>query len=166
MGSDPKKDSTAHDDEQPQHEVYLNGYWIGKNPVTNAQYAAFVAATGRGAPIGWKNGRPLPGMSTAVADQCPVVNVSWENAAAFCQWTSVLGQGEIRLPTEAEREKAARGTDGRVYPWGDQAPTATLCNFGENVRAATSVGQYSPQGDSPYGCVDVAGNVLEWCGDW
>ena len=161
MGSDPGKDKEAHEVEQPQREVTLDGYWMGKAPVTNAQYAAFVAATGHRAPSHWKDGRIPEGK----ADH-PVVYVDWEDAAAFCAWVSGLGQGEVRLPSEAEWEKAARGRDGRIYPWGDQAPTKERCNFDDNVRDTTAVGRYSPQGDSPYGCVDMAGNVYEWCADW
>jgi formylglycine-generating enzyme required for sulfatase activity len=92
----------------------------------------------------------------------PVVNVSWEDAMDFCQWLSQeTGKGFV-LPSEAEWEKAARGTAGRIYPWGDEPPTPDLCNFGYNVGGTTPVGKYSPKGDSPYGCADMAGNVWEW----
>ena len=161
MGSDPKVDTDALEDEQPQQRVYLDGYWMGKTPVTNAQYAAFVKATGHQAPGHWQSSTIPSGK-----EHHPVVNVSWEDAAAFCTWASQVTGREVRLPTEAEWEKAARGTDGRIYPWGNQAPDKSRCNFAGNENGTTPVGQYSPQGDSPYGCVDMAGNVWEWCADW
>jgi formylglycine-generating enzyme required for sulfatase activity len=92
-----------------------------------------------------------------------VVNVTWFDAVAFCEWLSQETGQPFRLPTEAEWEKAARGTDGRIYPWGDDPPDEDRCNFGGNVGATTTIGRYSPQGDSPYGCADMAGNVWEWC---
>jgi formylglycine-generating enzyme required for sulfatase activity len=84
------------------------------------------------------------------------VRVSWHDAVAYATWAGK------RLPSEEEWEKAARGTDGRKYPWGDEEPTPDLCNFGKNEGGTTPVGKYSPQGDSPYGCADMAGNVWEW----
>jgi serine/threonine-protein kinase len=157
MGSDPAKDKHASDDEQPQHVVELPEFAIGKYPITNAQYAAFVRATGRGAPEHWEDGEIPSG-----EEDHPVVYVSWRDAMAFCEWLSrETGKGFV-LPSEAEWEKAARGADGRIYPWGDEIPTAELCNFSGNVGDTTPLGNYSPAGDSPYECADMAGNVWEW----
>jgi serine/threonine-protein kinase len=136
-------------DEKEERE--LPEFWIDKTPVTNAEYAQFVDATGHDPPLRWKGKTP----SKDIADR-PVTYVSWHDAAAYAEWAGK------QLPTEEEWEKAARGTDGREYPWGNQKPTPELCNFGMKEWSATSVGKYSPQGDSPYGCVDMAGNVWEW----
>ncbi len=151
-------DKQASDDEQPQHRLTLPEFYIGKYPVTNEQYAAFVKATGQAAPRHWKNGQ-IP----AGKENHPVVNVSWRDAVAFCRWLSQASGKSLRLPTEAEWEKAARGRDGRIYPWGNQPPTKELCNFGGNVGDTTPVGQY-PAGASPCGALDMAGNVWEWTG--
>jgi formylglycine-generating enzyme required for sulfatase activity len=129
----------------------LPEFWIDKTPVTNAEYARFVAETGHEPPKHWKAKSP----PEDIADH-PVVYVSWHDAAAYAEWA------DKRLPSEEEWEKAARGTDGRKYPWGDEEPTRDLCNFGKNEGGTTPVGKYSPQGDSPYGCADMAGNVREW----
>ena len=157
MGSDPKKDNQARAEEQPQHKVSLPEYLIGKTPVTNGQYAAFAQATGYGKPAHWANGE-IPKDKR----EHPVVNVSWKDAAAFCAWLSKVSGRQVGLPSEAEWEKAARGADGRIYPWGSQAPDAQRCNFNNNVMDTTPASKYSPQGDSPYGCADMAGNVWEW----
>ncbi len=161
MGSDPKKDREAYSDEQPQHTVELPEYWIGRAPVTNAQYAAFVLAGGGKAPSHWRDNRPPQDKLDH-----PVVNVSWEDAVAYCAWLGRQTGQNIDLPTEAQWEKAARGTDGRIYPWGNQKPDAQRCNYDSKVGDTTPVGRYNPAGDSPYGCVDMAGNVWEWCADW
>jgi len=183
MGSDPKVDKTADQDEQPQRKVHLDDYWMGKMPVTVAQFRQFVTATAHKTEAerqgyGWhwdgsawqKTAGADWAHPTGPASQAeathPVVQISWEDAAVFCAWASQVTQREVRLPTEAEWEKAARGTDGRIYPWGKEAPDARRCNFNLNVKSTTPVGKYSPQGDSPYGCVDMAGNVREWCADW
>ncbi|MCP4541177.1 MAG: SUMF1/EgtB/PvdO family nonheme iron enzyme [Chloroflexi bacterium] len=157
MGSDPVKDKYAQDDEQPQHRVCVSEFYIAKTPLTNTQYAAFVKATKRKSPRHWEKGK-IPSNK----GNHPVVNVSWHDAIAFCKWLSRETSQSFHLPTEVEWEKAARGTDGRIYPWGDKPPTPELGNFGKNVGETTPVGQYSLQGDSPYGCVDMAGNVWEW----
>ena len=161
MGSDPKKDREAYPSEQPQHTVELPEYWIGRAPVTNAQYAAFVLAGGGKAPSHWGDNRPPQNKLDH-----PVVNVSWEDAASYCAWLGRQTGQKIGLPTEAQWEKAARGTDGRIYPWGNQNPDAQRCNIDMNTKDTTPVGRYSPAGDSPCGCVDMAGNVWEWCADW
>jgi formylglycine-generating enzyme required for sulfatase activity len=92
-----------------------------------------------------------------------VVEVSWHDAVEFCDWLRAETGLRFHLPTEAEWEKAARGTEHRIYPWGDEPPDEARCNFGMHIRDTTTIGRYSPQGDSPYGCADMAGNVCEWC---
>ncbi len=134
--------------------VHLDEFQIGKTPVTNAQYKAFVDATGHKPPASWERGR-IPGGK----EKHPVVEVSWEDAVDFCDWAG------LRLPSEQEWEKAARGTDGRTYPWGEREPIAELCNFSGNVGNTTAVGAY-PEGASPYGLLDMAGNAAEWCAEW
>jgi tRNA A-37 threonylcarbamoyl transferase component Bud32 len=135
----------------PKEKVTLSEFWIDKTPVTNAEYARFVAATQHAAPEHWRGQQPPKDLIDH-----PVAFVSWDDATGYAQWAGK------RLPTEQEWEKAARGTDGRAYPWGDEEPTGKLCNFGMNVKSTTPVGKYSPQGDGPYGCVDMVGNVWEW----
>jgi formylglycine-generating enzyme required for sulfatase activity len=152
MGSDKDQDSQAYDDELPQHEVDLPGYWIGRYPVTVAQFRVFVE----------ESGYEVHKRSLDDPADHPVRYVSWHDAIAYCRWLSGKTGLAVRLPSEAEWEKAARGTDGWIYPWGDERPTDDLCNFGDGKRGTTPVGRYSPQGDSPYGCADMAGNVWEW----
>ncbi|MEI7847399.1 MAG: SUMF1/EgtB/PvdO family nonheme iron enzyme [Chloroflexota bacterium] len=161
MGSDPVTDKMATDTEQPQHNVYLDQYLIAKYPVTNCQYEAFVQATRHEHPKHWESGKIPKGK-----ENHPVVMVSWEDAITFCEWASELSKQNIRLPSEAEWEKAARGTDGRIYPWGDTKPDSDLLNYNGNVFFdTTSVGSY-PAGESPYGGYDMAGNVWEWVNDF
>jgi formylglycine-generating enzyme required for sulfatase activity len=155
MGSDPSVDQDARDDEQPQHTLYLPDYYLAKTPVTNAQYAAFVQATYR-QPEGWEAGKPSSGK-----EDHPVVNISWHDAVAYCRWLSGVTGRPYRLPSEAEWEKGARDTDGRIYPWGNQWD-AKRCNTRESgKRDTTPVGAYL-EGASPYGLLDMAGNVWEW----
>ncbi|MDA1143237.1 MAG: formylglycine-generating enzyme family protein, partial [Planctomycetota bacterium] len=124
---------------------------IARHPVTNAQYRKFIEETGHREPRFWEDDRfNQPNQ--------PVVDVTWPDAQAYCKWAG------LRLPTEAEWEKAARGKDGREYPWGPDLPDETRCNFDSNVDRPTEVGSY-PEGASPYGCQDMAGNVWEWCQD-
>jgi formylglycine-generating enzyme required for sulfatase activity len=139
--------------EGPQHTVSLGGYWMYKHDVTVAQYRKFCEEKHRRMPAaprwGW-------------IDVHPVVNVSWADAKAYADWAAVA------LPTEAEWEKAARGTDGRVYPWGNEwEPSKCSNGVGKDpVRGQTSpVGSF-PAGASPYGCLDIVGNVWQWCADW
>jgi formylglycine-generating enzyme required for sulfatase activity len=156
MGSDPQKDKAAFVDEQPQHRIWLPEYYLAKTPVTNAQYNAFVLATGHQAPVGWTNFTPPPGK-----EDHPVVGVSWYDARDYCQWLSQMTSKDYRLPSEAEWEKGARGVDDRIYPWGNQWE-ATRCNSLEGgLWKTTSVHAY-PQGASPHGLLDMAGNVWEW----
>ena len=152
--------------EKPRHLVSLAEFWMGRTAVTVKQYALFARATGY--PI-----RPVQISGLPVQADFPVVNVSWYDGRAFCRWVDSLLHEEgdlfpgwqVRLPGEAEWEKAARGTDGREFPWGDRPPDANLCNYNRSdfkIASLTPVGFYSPQGDSPYGCADMAGNVWEW----
>ncbi len=146
--------------EQPRHEVELSEYLIGKYPVTNREYQFFVREGGK-APQGWDDGQ----YPSEKGDH-PVVNVSWNEAQQYCKWLSEKTKKNYALPSEAQWEKAARGEDGRIYPWGDEFDPAKT-NINEAKIGDTSpVGQFSPQGDSRYGCVDMVGNVWEWCADW
>jgi formylglycine-generating enzyme required for sulfatase activity len=142
-----EKDGT----DNPEHQVTLDGYWIDKNLVTVAQYQKFCEDSGRKMPDpptwGWK------------ADH-PIVNVSWDDARAYADWAGAS------LPTEAQWEKAARGTDGRKYPWGDEWDTGKLWSSADGKKSGTApVGSF-PEGASPYGALDMAGNVWEWCADF
>ena len=145
MGSDDL------DREKPPHRVYLDAFSIDKYETTNALYARFMRATGRPAP---RDGND----SSFNASSQPVVNVTWEDADAYCKWAGK------RLPTEAQWEKAARGTDGRKYPWGEQWD-ASRANAENKLGSTASVGSYA-SGTSPYGAYDMAGNVWEWVADW
>ena len=140
-------------DEQPMHEVVLDAYWMDKYEVTNAQYSQCVTDGSCGKPsnTGYF-------ADNNYADH-PVVYVSWYDAKDYCEWAG------RRLPTEAEWEKAARGTDERIYPWGNGNPTPALLNFDNNEGGTMPVGSY-PDGASPFGALDMAGNVWEWAADW
>jgi formylglycine-generating enzyme required for sulfatase activity len=187
-------DSQAVSDEKPQHRVYLDAYWVDRTKVTNAMFAKFVAASGYkthaeeigAAPVfntaskqseettgaNWQHPRGVDSDITGL-EQHPVVQVSWNDAAAYCAW---VGR---RLPTEAEWEKAARGTDGRKFPWGYQEVAGDLLNFADRnlevdwaeknindgYQFTAPVGSY-PSGVSPCGALDMAGNVWEWVADW
>ena len=155
MGSDPRKDKDAMDNEQPQHTLYLPDYYMARTPVTDAQYAAFVETTGHRQPKHWKGRKPPSGK-----EDHPVVYVSWHDAIAYCDWLAEATGKPYRLPSEAEWEKGARGSDGRIYPWGNLWD-AERCNSAEGGEGDTTpVGAY-PEGASPYGLLDMAGNVWE-----
>ncbi len=137
---------------EKNERLHLSKFWQSKTPVTNIEYARFVADTDYATPKHWY-GSKIP--SQDIADH-PVVYVSWGDAKAYVEWAG------CRLPTEQEWEKAARGINGRIYPWGnDWKPNH--CNSDEASIGTTSpVGHFSPRGDSPFGCVDMSGNVWEW----
>lgn len=151
-------DPEAYDDEQPQRVINLPEYEIGKYPITNGEYAAFVESTGHKPPENW-----VDGLLPAGKEKHPVTYVSWYDARDYCKWLSQETGQEYYLPTEAQWEKAARGTDGRTYPWGNESPDKTRCNYDTNVGDTSPVGSY-PKGASPYGVLDMAGNVWEWTG--
>jgi len=149
--------STLGDDERPVRQIYLNAFQIDKFEVTVGQYARYLEATEMEEPPDWSVMNQLHHLRR------PVVNVSWEDAVNYCKWAGK------RLPTEAEWEKAARGTDGRIYPWGNEAPTRLHGNYGrkdwDDHLALAPVGSFEA-GKSPYGIYDMAGNAWEWVFDW
>ena len=156
------------DDTSPKHDVYLQAFEISKYPLTNTQYKAFLDDNPQHkAPDEWKERSYPPGTANH-----PVVNISHNDALAYTHWLSKNTGNVYRLPTEAEWEKAARGTDQREYPWGNEFDPYN-CNTREKRKliqdarkiATTPVGIYS-RGISPYGIMDMAGNVWEWCADW
>lgn len=149
MGTDNLKTDAQN---RPAHTVYVPEFYIDKYPTTNAQYAQFVAQTDRRVPLNWVEGKFKPDKVLH-----PVTMVTWFDAKAYCEWAGK------RLPTEAEWEKAARGNDGRRWPWGDVMDTKRLNNY-YNVGKTTSVFTYD-NGVSPYGVYDMAGNVQEWVFD-
>ena len=165
-------------DEQPVHTVYLDAYWMDRTEVTNTMFALFAKSTGyltdaeRGG-SSWvfdgANWNRIPGAdwqhpqgpssSLSGIEDHPAVNVSWNDAVAYCEWA------KVRLPSEAEWEKAARGMDGRIYPWGNFSPDCSLANY-RDCAGDTEAVSHHPSGSSPYGVLDMAGNVWEWVNDW
>ena len=162
--------------EAPPHMVVLDAFWIDQTEVTNAMFTKFIAETGysteaeeSGSSFLVQLGATVEGIDWAhpsdpssdlsnIMDH-PVVHVSWKDAQAYCTWAN------RRLPTEAEWEMAARGIDGRTYPWGSKLPNNDLLNYNGAVGGSTEVDDY-PAGASPYGVLDMAGNVWEWVADW
>ena len=191
---DRKGNSWNFTNETPKHKVYLDGYWIDRTEVTVGMFRKFVEETGykttaetsgggrpyRKGPqnqewpitpgVDWRD--PLGGGSTA-EDNHPITQVSWDDARAYCKWVGA------RLPTEAQWEKAARGTDERLFPWGNEfnGDYLNCCDarctvvrwlnndYDDGYEYTSPVGSY-PQGASPYGVMDMAGNVWEWVADW
>jgi formylglycine-generating enzyme required for sulfatase activity len=182
MGCSKERYARAYDDESPEHTVVLPSYYVGRYPVTHAQYLSFVQATGHRQPTAeidserpyeWHEGTPPRHLL-----HHPVVLVTWHDAVAYCRWLTgelrawegtpdplkslLCDQGwEVRLPSEAQWEKAARGTDGRLYPWGDD-PDPDRANYGDTGIGTTSGVGCFPRGASPYGCEDMSGNAWEW----
>ncbi len=173
MGSSDA-DQLANDNEKPQHTLTLPDYWIGQTEVSNAQFRPFVEGDGytnrdywttdgwawkeklrRTQPYYWDDAQWN-------GDEQPVVGVSWYEAVAYVRWLSAQTVHPFRLPTEAEWEKAARGSDGRIWPWGNRWAAGRANTAEAGLNQTTAVGQY-PEGASPYGALDMAGNVYEWC---
>jgi formylglycine-generating enzyme required for sulfatase activity len=168
MGADDK-DADARSDELPQHSVALDGFWIDQTEVNNGQFAAFLNDYGNSD----EGGRKLLEMNRGYcqikledgefrvgkAVERPVVMVTWYGADTYCQWVGG------RLPTEAEWEYAARGPEGHIYPWGDDAPDCELARYGDCARSPIPAGSL-PDGASWCGALDLAGNVWEWVADW
>jgi len=181
MGSAEGKDHNASNDEQPQHQVMLPTYQVGRYPVTNAQYRYFIEGGGYTDPQYWTEQgwawRQEQGVETPEfwndptwnKPNRPVVGVSWYEAIAFARWLTAHLRSAgllpepmtVRLLTEAEWEKAARGSDWRIYPWGDEWDPERANTEESAIGQTTSVGIY-PAGASPYGCLDMSGNVWEW----
>ena len=148
------RDEDSPRSERPAHTVFLSDYYISKYPVTNQEYREFVQCTGHRIPIHWQRGTFPAGTGNH-----PIANVSWQDADAFARWRGA------RLPSEAEWEKAARGTDERPYPWGTRFTEGERCNANNQVGTTTPVNEF-PDGRSFYELWDMAGNVYEWCQDY
>jgi formylglycine-generating enzyme required for sulfatase activity len=144
------------EDERPPRTVMLPAFYIDRFEVTHEQYAGFLQATGRKPPVDWPSGQMPPKLA-----RHPVVNVTFEDAAAYASWAGK------RLPTEAEWEKACRGSDGRTYPWGNSGQgRKTAAPLGDNSKDHTWAVESFPDDISPYGVMDMAGNAWEWTDSW
>lgn len=159
MGSDPRRDPHARAEEQPAHIVTLPTYQIAQYPVTVAEYGVALAAGAADAqaPLDWDTQR--------ACITCPVSGLTWHDALSYVRWLCGVTGRRWRLPAEAEWEKAARGPDGRIYPWGDvwEAGRGNAAGVELDVQGTTAVDAH-PQGVSPYGVLDMVGNVAEWTG--
>ncbi len=152
MGTDS---DDSYPKERPNHLVNILQYWISKFEISFNQYLAFCEDTGTKTPYDENWGR----------DNRPVINISWFDATSYCEWLSIKTGLAFRLPTEAEWEKASKGNENRVYPWGDNKPTIVHANYNYNIEKTSEIGSY-PSGISPYGLLDMSGNLREWCLDW
>ena len=150
MGSNPIAPITSYPDESPEHQIDLEEFFISAKPITNAQYEKFVASTGYKKPGHW-----IGGVVPPKKREHPVTYIDWNDANAFARWCGAS------LPSEAQWEKSARGSDGRLFPWGDEEPTNEDANFGNSIGDTTEVGTHK-SGASIFGVLDLAGNVWEW----
>jgi formylglycine-generating enzyme required for sulfatase activity len=152
-------DGRASGDEKPVHQVSMPAFWIDKVEVTNGMYALCVQAGACRIPMELKSESQQVYYTNADFNDYPVIYVTWYMANSYCEWAG------RRLPTEAEWERAARGDDTRTYPWGDQLPDAQHANFNSYFGDTTQVGSL-PMGASPFGVLDMSGNVMEWVNDY
>lgn len=162
MGSDPAADPDAAPHEMPQHTLDLPAYALGKTPVTNTQYSLFLRATRHNPPRTWRWWKFKWRYPPPRRRDCPAVYVSWYDAVAYCAWLSAVTGKHYYLPNEPEWEKAARGADGRRYPWGNTWDAA-CCHTAETcLRERSEPVGARPQGASPYGVLGMVGNIWEW----
>jgi len=182
--ADGQREAPLQSREHPQRSVFVDDFYIGRTPVTVNQYLVYATETRIAS-------AKLPPHAIVGMEQCPVCFVPWQDAEMYCRWLSRKWGAQFRLPTEAEWEKAARGTQAQTYPWGEAPPMSTrpvpeeivsgfrpaypwgeekqrevwMCNCTNVQGRPTPVGSYQ-QSASPYGCLEMAGNVWEWCSDW